>query len=82
MNTHLPAPKHTSSHFIYCSTAQVAEFCQLPDFSDKDKKVSFLAAFTFMKPVDLCSRHLPTGDYYTAENHYCNITYIVLGLRL
>ena len=63
--------------------AQGAELLQLARFSDRDKKKSvILTGFTFMKPVDLCSLHLPTGDCYTAENHCCNITCIVLGLRL
>lgn len=48
----------------------------------RKKKSVILTGFTFMKPVDLCSLHLPTGDCYTAENHCCNITCIVLGLRL
>lgn len=44
------------------------------------KKSHFLLDSIFMNPVDLCSLHVPTGDYYTVQSHYCNKTCIVLEL--
>lgn len=75
--THISTP----ASFIYDSAAQSAELHQNPQIcASDDKEKSFSAGYTFMKPVDLCSLDVPRGDYYTAENHYCNITCIVLEL--
>ena len=90
VSTHLSAPKHTSPHLPALSITpwlRVQSYSSsqgsLTEIKKKKKRKSvILTGFTFMKPVDLCSLHLPTGDCYTAENHCCNITRIVLGLRL
>lgn len=85
VSTHLSAPKHTFPHLPALSITlwlRVQSYSSLQGSLTEKKKSVILTGFTFMKPVDLCSLHLPTGDCYTAENHCCNITCIVLGLRL
>lgn len=75
--THISAP----ASLIHDGPAQSAELhpsAQICASNDKEK--SFSAGFTFMNPLDLCSRHVPTGDYYTVQSHYCNKTCIVLEL--
>lgn len=75
--THISAP----ASVIYDSAAQSAALHRNPQIcASDDKEKPFSAGYTFMKPVDLCSLDVPRGDYYTAENHYCNITCIVSEL--